>query len=228
MPKTSDDKIDLDRVTHWVFDLDNTLYPHSSNLFHQIDKRMKAFISEAFDMPLEDAFRLQKKYYREHGTTLRGLMDNHDINPDEFLAFVHDIDHSILSPNPALHEALTKLEGRKLIYTNGSARHAERVIDALGVTGHFDDIFDIKAGGYVPKPDEAPYDVFIERHGVSAETAVMLEDSFRNLGPAADRGMTTVWVQTGDFAPADPEELAHCDFVIDDVTDWLGGLVHKG
>ena len=224
MPKTPKGEIDLAQVTHWVFDLDNTLYPHSSNLFHQIDKRMKAFIAEAFDMPLDDAFKLQKKYYREHGTTLRGLMDNHDINPDEFLAFVHDIDHSILSPDPALHDALTKLDGKKLIYTNGSARHAERVIDALGVSGHFDDIFDIKAGGYVPKPDAAPYDTFITKHDVAPGTAVMLEDSFKNLGPAADLGMTTVWVRTGDFAPNDATELAHCDFVIDDVTQWLTEL----
>lgn len=221
------DGLDPRQVSHWVFDLDNTLYPASTNLFRQIDVRMKAFISDAFGLHPDDAFHLQKKYYREHGTTLRGLMLNHDVDPDDFLAFVHEIDHSVLDPDPGLDQALLGLPGQKLIYTNGSTRHAERVIDALGVAHHFTDIFDIKAGGYIPKPDPAPYQSFVAAHGVTPQSAVMLEDSFKNLGPAAALGMTTVWVRHDEHVPEDHDDLSHCDIVIDDVKAWLADLAAR-
>jgi putative hydrolase of the HAD superfamily len=205
----------------WIFDLDNTLYPASLHLFPQIDKRMKAFIAEALNMSLDDAFKLQKEYYWKHGTTLRGLMLNHNIPPDEFLAYVHDIDHSVLSADEKLNAALKSLPGRKFIYTNGSERHAVNVLDRLGITAHFDGIFDIHASNYIPKPEPEPYDVMIVRHGITARSATMFEDIHRNLKPAAALGMTTVWVRHPESPAQEGEDLSHCHHVTDDLISWL-------
>ena len=211
----------LSHVEAWIFDLDNTLYPASANLFGQIDRRMKAYISEALGLPTEEAFALQKRYYHEHGTTLRGLMLNHSVDPEAFLNFVHDIDHSVLEPEPGLDAALARLPGRKFIYTNGSARHAMSVMDRLGVARHFAGIFDIRASGYVPKPDPLAYTDMIARHAIAPTRAVMFEDSHRNLRPAADLGMVTVWVRHPENAAVPAEDLSHCQFVTDNLIDWL-------
>ncbi len=212
---------DLSRVEAWIFDLDNTLYPASANLFSQIDRRMKAYISATLGLPTDKAFALQKRYYHEHGTTLRGLMLNHSVDPDAFLNFVHDIDHSALAPDPALHDVLTRLPGRKFIYTNGSARHATCVMDRLGVAGHFAGIFDIRASGYIPKPDPQAYVDLIARHAIAPMRAVMFEDSHKNLKPAADLGMATVWIRHAGNAPALGEDLSHCQFITHSLIEWL-------
>lgn len=205
----------------WVFDLDNTLYPASSNLFDQIDRRMKAFIARAFDLQVDDAFKLQKQYYHEYGTTLRGLMINHGIDPDIFLSYVHDIDHSVLQPDSALDSALENLPGRKLIYTNGSARHAAAVVEQLGISRHFKEIFDIRAGDYVPKPNPGSYADFIARHSVAPGRAVMFEDSHNNLKPAAELGMATVFVRHDNNVPPANEDLSHCHYFTKDLSAWL-------
>lgn len=212
---------DLDGIDVWVFDLDNTLYPATTNLFAQIDVRMKTFIAQALDLSLDDAFKLQKQYFRAYGTSLRGLMLHHDVEPDAFLDYVHDIDHSLLAANPDLNAALENLPGRKLIYTNGSAYHAESVVKRLGVAHHFDDIFDIKAGAYIPKPDPAAYATMIARHAVTPTRAVMFEDSHKNLHPAAALGMKTVWVRHPENAAAPDEDVSHCHFVTEDLIAWL-------
>jgi putative hydrolase of the HAD superfamily len=205
----------------WVFDLDNTLYSASSNLFLQIDKKMKAFIARAFDLQPDDAFKLQKKYYHEYGTTMRGLMINHGIDPEIFMNYVHDIDHSVLQPDPDLDNALGNLPGRKFIYTNGSARHASAVMEQLGISRHFMGIFDIRAGDYVPKPDPRSYTDFIARHSVAPQHAVMFEDSHKNLKPASDLGMTTVFVRNTSNAPAEDEDLSHCHYSTENLAAWL-------
>ena len=213
----------LREVEAWVFDLDNTLYPASVNLFHQIDVRMKAFISQNFGLTPDEAFALQKHYYHRFGTTLRGLMINHAIDPDAFLDFVHDIDHSVLNADPHLDEALGALPGRKFVYTNGSARHAERVLERLGVARHFTEVCDIRASRYIPKPDPQPYAEFIARHTIDGSRAAMFEDSPRNLKPAADLGMVTVWVRHPENTALSgrAEDTSHCDFVTDDLVEWL-------
>ncbi len=214
----------LDKIAgteFWVFDLDNTLYPASSNLFSQIDARMKAFIARAFDMPLEEAFKLQKKYYHHYGTTLRGLMVHDGIDPEIFLSYVHDIDHSVLQPDAALDNALEQLPGRKFVYTNGSARHATAVTDRLGISHHFAGIFDIRASDYIPKPDPASYTDFIARHGIAPKRAVMFEDSHKNLRPAADLGMGTVFVQHPNNVPAASEDMGHCHYLTENIASWL-------
>ena len=205
----------------WIFDLDNTLYPASSNLFAQIDAKMKDFIAQAFDIPVEDAYKLQKKYYHEYGTTLRGLMVNDGIDPDIFLSYVHNIDHSVLNPDKALDRALDSLCGQKFIYTNGSAKHATAVTNQLGISHHFAAIFDISASDYIPKPDPASYANFVARHAIAPNRAVMFEDSHKNLKPAADLGMTTVFVHHANNAPTGAQEMGHCHYLTYNLVSWL-------
>lgn len=219
----------LDHIQEWVFDLDNTLYPGTSSLFPQIDERMKQFIANFLNIPQEDAFRIQKQFYRDYGTTMRGLMLNHGMEPDLYLDYVHDIDHSVLDVDHALIDLLAALPGRRLVFTNGSEKHAERVLDTLGMSHLFEGIFDIKAADYLPKPEEETYQRMIARHGVNPRVAAFFEDSHLNLGPAAAIGMTTVLVRCGpDHAPLalTPEtDLSHCHHITDNLTDWLTSAV---
>ena len=211
----------VNSIEDWIFDLDNTLYPASTHLFPQIDRRMKAFIAEALNMSLEDAFALQKAYYWKYGTTLRGLMLNHAIAPDSFLEYVHDVDHSVLTPDAHLDAALANLPGRKFIYTNGSERHAVKVIERLGIARHFAGIFDIRASDYVPKPEPGPYAVLVDRHAITPARAIMFEDIHRNLKPAADLGMATVWVRHVENPAGPDEDLSHCGSITDDLIGWM-------
>ena len=219
-------------VTDWVFDLDNTLYPHHSNLFSQIDVRMTAYVSELLSLPRDEARTLQKELYREYGTTLAGLMQRHGIDPDDFLQKVHDIDYSWLVPDPALGAAIRQLPGRKFIFTNGNRGHAERAARQLGILDHFDDIFDIVAAGLSPKPTRQGYEKFAALHAVTGHETVMFEDLARNLvGPKA-LGMTTVLVVPRNFEPTfseiwerDPGKEDHVDFVTDDLGGFLTAIV---
>ncbi len=211
----------LQDIEDWIFDLDNTLYPASCNLFAQIDVRMKKFIAEFLSLELDEAFRIQKQYFREYGTTLRGMMTCHDMDPHDFLKFVHDIDVSPVPHSPDLSSVLERLPGRKFIFTNATTDHAERVMDQLGVGHHFDDIFDIHRTDFIPKPEPAIYDQIVELFSIKPEKTVMIEDISRNLEPAAALGMTTVWVKTstkwGHVSNADE----HVHHVTEDLTAWL-------
>ncbi len=224
---------DLRHVENWVFDLDNTLYAAECQLFAQIDARMTAFIRDRLAMPHWEARRLQKSYYVEYGTTMSGLMDKHDVCPDEFMDYVHDIDVSAVHENKPLAAVLTALPGRKFIFTNGSVRHAENVAGALGVLSCFDEIFDIKAAGYAPKPRREPYDKFLASHGVEPQSAIMFEDIVQNLEAPHELGMTTVLVHSDaawlddephEKRPARPGDSApHVHYVTDDITAFLSG-----
>ncbi|MBM3597054.1 MAG: pyrimidine 5'-nucleotidase [Alphaproteobacteria bacterium] len=212
---------DLATIDTWVFDLDNTLYPAACNLFAQVDWRITHFLAGFLKMEKEEARRIQKELARRYGTSMRGMMVEHGMPPGEFLRYVHDIDVTPVQPSPALDQALARLPGRKLIYTNGSTRHAENVMSRLGVGHHFAGIFDIVASDYVPKPDPAPYRALIDRHAITAKRAVMIEDIARNLIPAAQLGMTTVWVRTDhDFARFGAD-AAHIHHETDDLVTWL-------
>ncbi|MFA5951256.1 MAG: pyrimidine 5'-nucleotidase [Hyphomicrobium sp.] len=180
----------------WIFDLDNTLYPAECNLFAQVDHRMGEFIAKQLGVPYVYARHLQKTYYRQFGTTLTGLMQVHKMDPAAFLAYVHDIDLSCLPEAPALRHEIRQLEGRRLIYTNGSRRHAERVAEKLGVLDLFEDICDIAACEYVPKPEAEAFNRMIRRHAVLAREAAMFEDMPHNLVTPHDFGMTTVLVHS--------------------------------
>lgn len=181
-------------VTDWVFDLDNTLYPSEHDLFAQVDQRMTAFIAETLALDAVEARRLQKLYLRDYGTTLAGLMARHQMSPDAFLDFVHDIDVSVLPPDPDLAGAIDRLPGRKFIFTNGTRAHAERVAGQLGILHLFDDIFDIVSANYVPKPHPDIYPNMLDQFSLKADTTAFFEDLARNLAPAHALGMTTILI----------------------------------
>lgn len=215
----------VDAVDAWVFDLDNTLYDASTNLFAQIDRRMTAFIADFLGVSAAEAHRVQKSYFREFGTTLRGLMQRHAMEPGPFLHHVHDIDVSVLPPSPALDAALGRLAGRKIIFTNGSEAHARRVMDRLGVGHHFDAVIDIAAADYLPKPHPDSYRILVERQRLDPRRTVMVEDIARNLEPAHALGMTTVWLRTNSSWAGDGDAAPHVHHVIDDLLVWLEGLL---
>jgi pyrimidine 5'-nucleotidase len=152
-------------VDTWVFDLDNTLYPHHVNLWQQVDQRIGEFVSAWLKVSAEEARRIQKDYYRRHGTTMRGMMTEHGVRADDYLAYVHQIDHSPLQPNPAMGAAIAKLPGRKLILTNGSIDHVDKVLARLGIGAHFEAVFDIIAADLEPKPAPQTYQKFLRDHG---------------------------------------------------------------
>src|ERR1700738_3789033 len=171
----------LDHIETWVFRLDNTLYPHHVNLWQQVDKRIGEFVSAWLKVSAEEARRIQKDYYRRYGTTMRGMMTEHGVRADDYLAYVHQIDHSPLEPNPAMGAAIAKLPGRKLILTNGSTDHAGAVLNRLGLTAHFEAVFDIIAAELEPKPAPQTYHKFLERHAVDPARSAMFEALARNL-----------------------------------------------
>jgi putative hydrolase of the HAD superfamily len=183
----------------WIFDLDNTLYPADCNLFAQVDQRMGEFIARYLGVPFEHARHLQKSYYRQFGTTLTGLMKVHKLDPTDFLDYVHDIDLTVVNEHPELAAAIERLPGRRLIFTNGSRRHAERVAGKLGVLHLFEDICDIAACDFVPKPEADAFDRMVRRHGVAAQSAAMFEDMPHNLEVPHALGMTTVLVHSSYY-----------------------------
>jgi putative hydrolase of the HAD superfamily len=218
-------------VETWVFDLDNTLYPHHL-LWQQVDDRIRAYVAEFLKVSKDEAFRVQKDYYKRYGTTMRGLMTEHGLDPDAYLDYVHQIDHSPLEPNPALGAALVKLPGRKLILTNGTRKHADAVMRRLEIHQHFEDVFDIIAAELEPKPALATYERFLVQHAVDPTKAAMFEDLARNLEAPHALGMTTVLVvpsgQRKVFRESwelEGRDFAHVDHVTDDLAGFLETIV---
>jgi putative hydrolase of the HAD superfamily len=217
-------------VDTWVFDLDNTLYPHHVNLWQQVDKRIGEFVSRFLHVSPEEARGIQKDYYRRFGTTMRGMMTMHGVRADDYLAYVHQIDHSPLTANPAMGAAIAKLPGRKLILTNGSVDHADKVLERLGLSDHFDAVFDIIAAQLQPKPAQETYQRFLKLHDVDPAKAAMFEDLARNLAIPHQLGMTTVLV-----VPDGSREVVREDWElegrdashVDYVTDNLTGFLHR-
>lgn len=223
-------------VEAWVFDLDNTLYPAEADLFSQINEQIADYVAKLLDLGREEAVAQQKAYYHEYGTTLRGLMIEHKIDPDDFLQKAHDIDYSNIRPDPALGRAIESLPGRKFIFTNGDRPHAERTAEALGITDHFEDIFDIVAADLMPKPNRETYDMFLDRTGVSPVRAAMFEDLSRNLEVPHRLGMRTILIVPGGTRGVFREDWdmerknsSHVDFVTDDLGGFLkavAGAIH--
>jgi putative hydrolase of the HAD superfamily len=225
----------FDHVETWIFDLDNTLYPHHVNLWQQVDERIRDYIASYLEVTREEAFRLQKDYYQRYGTSMRGLMTEHGMEPDDFLDYVHQIDHSPLEPNAALGVAIESLAGRKLILTNGTRRHADAVLARLKLDRHFEDVFDIVAAELEPKPSPQTYHRFLELHGVEAGKAAMFEDLARNLAVPHALGMTTVLVVPEHTREVFRErwELEgrddpHVDHVTDDLVAFLEAIGRRG
>ncbi|WP_373086867.1 pyrimidine 5'-nucleotidase [Sneathiella sp.] len=215
---------DFAHIDTWIFDLDNTLYPAKSNLFAKIDQKMGEFICNFLKVELPEAKAIQKKYFREHGTTLNGLMVNYGMDPADFLEYVHDIDVTDLATAPELSEALEKLEGRKIIFTNGSLYHATNVCTQLGITHHFEHIFDIVAAEFRPKPDINVYRELVRQQNIDPEKAVLFEDMAVNLVPAHEMGMTTVWIPNDAHWSGDDTNTGHVHYQTDNLTRWLRDL----
>ena len=188
----------LKSIKWWLFDLDNTLYSGKTKVFDQIDKKMSKYISEKLNVDLEEAKKIQKSYFYEYNTTLNGMIKNHKINANEFLEFVHDIDLNFLKKDLLLGEELKKLEGKKIIFTNGSKKHAMNVTQKIGIGEHFDDIFDIIDSDFVPKPATEPYKKLVEKHKIDPNLCVFIEDIARNLKPAYEMGMKTIWIENDE------------------------------
>lgn len=214
----------LAHIDTWIFDLDNTLYPAKTNLFAQIDARMGAFVGRLLGLDAAAAHRVQKEFYYEHGTTLRGLMNEHGIDPHVFLDDVHDIDVSIVAHAPDLVEAVARLPGRKLVFTNADVSYAEKVLQRLGLAGAFEAIHDVHAMAYLPKPDPRAYAALCSTYAIEPTRALFVEDMARNLAPAKAIGMTTVWVDNGsEQGPGETRDFI--DFTVSDIGPWLTGVV---
>lgn len=214
----------LAHIDAWIFDLDNTLYPAASNLFAQIDTRMGQYIGDLLSVDAAAARVVQKGYFHSHGMTLKGLMDEYAVDPHHFLDFVHDIDVSVVTHDRQLVEAIARLPGRKLIFTNADIPYARRVLDRLGLANAFEVIHDIHATGYLPKPDPRAYAGLCDAYAIAPERALFVEDMARNLPPAHAIGMTTVWVNNGSEQGPDADLRHAIDYEITDVGDWLAGV----
>jgi len=220
---------DFRHIDTWIFDLDNTLYRADSNLFAQIEERMTRYIAQRMDLTAEEAQRLQHVYYHDYGSTLSGLMTINNIEPESFLAYVHDIDLSAITPDAALNEAFVRLRGRRFVFTNGCRRHAQRVLDRLGLAEAIDDIWDIRTLGYTPKPQAAAYRRIVDAGAFVPESAAMFEDMARNLMPAYALGMTTVWLNnSSSWSHQGPEfpvvARRHIHHEIDDLAEFLHAI----
>ena len=212
-------------IDQWIFDLDNTLYPASTGLFSLIDARMGAYISRLLGCDLVEARREQKRHFHAHGTTLAGLMAEHDVDPHDFLDDVHAIALDRVSPDARLDRGLGRLPGRKFIFTNGDAPYARRVLGALGIDHHFADLHDIHGCDLVPKPDPHGYRLLCDRFAIDPTRAVMVEDMAQNLRPAKALAMTTVWVDNGSERGNHDADPAHIDMTIANVGEWLEQLL---
>jgi putative hydrolase of the HAD superfamily len=214
----------LAHIRAWVFDLDNTLYPSSADLFAQIDAKMTHYIARLLSIDPVEARRIQKAYFLGHGTTLAGLMAEHEVDPQDYLAFVHDVEMDVLEENVPLAAAIAKLPGRKLVFTNGDGPYATRVLDRLGLGKSFEAIHDVIAMDLVPKPAASAYAGLCAALDIDPATALFADDMARNLAPAKAIGMTTVWVDNGSEQAADADR-SFIDYTTYDLTAWLEGIL---
>ena len=188
----------LQLIKFWIFDLDNTLYSGKTKVFEQVDKKMSKYISQKLGVGIEEAKKIQKNYFHKYNTTLNGMIKNHRVDANEFLEFVHDINIDFLKKDLILSEELKKLDGKKIIFTNGSKKHALNVSKKIGIDQHFDDIFDIVDSKFIPKPIIEPYKRLVEKHKIDPKLCVLVEDIARNLKPAYEMGMKTVWIENDE------------------------------
>lgn len=212
-------------IRDWIFDLDNCLYPASTGLFALIDERMGAYIQRLLAVDEAEARRVQKAHFHAHGTTLAGLMRDHGVDPHDFLAEVHAIPLDRVARDERLASGLARLPGRKIVFTNGDAPYAGRVLDALGIADQVDALHDIHLSELRPKPDLHGYRLLIERFGIDPGSAAMVEDMAQNLRPAKALGLTTVWVDNGSERGNHDYHPDHIDHVIADVGEWLAQIL---
>ena len=215
---------ELKKIKYWLFDLDNTLYSGDTKVFDQVDKKMSSFISEKLNVDLDEAKKIQKNYFHEYNTTLNGMIKNHKIDATEFLDFVHDVDLTFLAKDLDLQKELSKLNGKKYIFTNGSKAHASNVTKRIGIENLFDGVFDIVDSNFIPKPSIEPYKKIIQKYAIDPEYCIFIEDIARNLKPAYELGMKTVWIKNDEPWAAELSNENFVNYKIDNLSKFLRGI----
>ena len=212
---------ELSKIKYWLFDLDNTLYSGQTKVFDQIDKKMSSFISKKLNINLEEAKKIQKDYFQKYSTTLTGMIKHHKINADEFLEFVHDIDLDFLKEDKGLENEISKIKGKKIIFTNGSKAHATNVTKKIGIDKLFDGVFDIVESNFIPKPSMESYKMLIEKYKIEPQYCILVEDIARNLKPAYELGMKTVWIKNEEPWAAEFSNESFINYRTKNLTNFL-------
>jgi len=212
---------ELTKIKYWLFDLDNTLYAGTTKVFDQVDKKMSKFISEKLNVSIEEAKKIQKDYFHEYNTTLNGMIKNHEIDANEFLEFVHDVNLDFLKKDKFLENEIMKLNGKKIIFTNGSRAHAENVTKRIGIDKLFDGIFDIVDSNFIPKPSKESYEKIIENYKIEPQYCIFFEDIARNLKPAHELGMKTVWIKNDEPWAAKFSDSTFINYKTDNLAKFL-------
>ena len=225
--KNKNSSLNLNKINSWIFDLDNTLYHPSLNIFEEIDSRMQKFISLRLGIGLKEAWTLQKKYFRKYGATLKGLMKFHQIDPKQFLDYVQKINLEKIKVNPELKSALAELNGTKIVYTNSTKNYANRILKRLGLKKSFDGIFDIMDANYIPKPCYKSYKMLLKNFNLIPEESIMFEDLPQNLVPASKLGMRTVWVKNEETQNLRNNYALSVNFTTKNLTEWIQKLTRK-
>ena len=212
---------ELTNIKYWIFDLDNTLYSGDTKVFDQVDKKMSKFISDKLKVSIEEAKKIQKNYFHEYNTTLNGMIKNHEIDADEFLEFVHDVNLDFLKADKSLEEEISNLKGKKFIFTNGSKAHAANVTKRIGIEQLFDGVFDIVESNFIPKPSIEPYKKILEKYKIEPQYSIFIEDIARNLKPAHELGMKTVWIKNNEPWAAEFSDSDFINYKIDNLAKFL-------
>jgi putative hydrolase of the HAD superfamily len=212
---------ELAKIKYWLFDLDNTLYSGQTKVFDQVDKKMSSFISKKLNVSLEEAKKIQKNYFHKYSTTLTGMIKHHKINADEFLEFVHDVDLGFLKEDKGLENEISKIKGKKIIFTNGSKAHATNVTKKIGIDKLFDGVFDIVESNFIPKPSIEAYKMLIEKYKIEPQYCILVEDIARNLKPAYELGMKTVWIKNEEPWAAEFSNESFINYRTENLTNFL-------
>ena len=212
---------ELSKIKYWLFDLDNTLYSGQTKVFDQVDKKMSSFISKKLDISLEEAKKIQKDYFYKYSTTLSGMMKHHKIDANEFLDFVHDVNLDFLKQDKGLENEISKIKGKKIIFTNGSKAHAFNVTKKIGIDKLFDGVFDIVESNFIPKPSMKAYKILIEKYKIEPQYCILVEDIARNLKPAYELGMKTVWIKNDEPWAAEFSNENFINYKTENLTNFL-------
>jgi len=212
---------ELAKIKYWLFDLDNTLYSGQTKVFDQVDKKMSFFISKKLNVNIEEARKIQKDYFERYSTTLTGMIKHHEIDANEFLEFVHDVNLDFLKQDKNLENELSKIKGKKIIFTNGSKAHAENVTKKIGIDKLFDDVFDIVESNFIPKPSMEAYKILIEKYKIEPQYCILVEDIARNLKPAYELGMKTVWIKNKEPWAAEFSNESFINYRVENLTKFL-------
>ncbi len=212
---------DLIEMKYWIFDLDNTLYSGQTKVFDQVDKKMSSYISKKLNIDINEARKLQKEYFHKYSTTLAGMIKHHKIDANEFLEFVHDVNLDFLKKDEELENQISKISGRKFIFTNGSKAHAENVTKKIGINKLFDGVFDIVEANFIPKPSMKAYKELIDKYKIEPQYCIFIEDIARNLKPAHELGMKTVWIKNDEPWAAEFSNESFVNYRIESLTNFL-------